>query len=125
MDTAATQTGQMVQKMIDKPTDAWMAALPILFIVGAVLVLVGMYFIVRYVMQANHELTKEIREDARSREDKFFAAMTSHGEKMGDLSSVVSKQTETLVVIKDEVCRVRDEVDDIKSFLNWKEGKAS
>lgn len=39
MDQAAAQTGQVVQKMIDQPTDAWMALLPILFILLLVYVM--------------------------------------------------------------------------------------
>jgi hypothetical protein len=114
MDQVATQTGQVVQKMIEHPTEAWIALLPILFI--------GLLF---YTMYQNGKREQEMRQDSKQREEKFFEVMTNHGDRMGDLSNVVSKQTETLVVIKDEVCRVRDEVDDIKSFLNWKEGKAS
>jgi hypothetical protein len=69
MEQAAASTAQ---KMIDKPIDAWMAALPILFVGGAVLILIGIYLLVRYVMSNNQVLTDRIMEENSKREERYI-----------------------------------------------------
>lgn len=106
-----SNTASTVQKMIDRPTDAWMAALPILFIA----MMLGVLFFC-------YQLWRKSANDSARREEQFFSIMTTHGEKLGDLGQLVSKNTEAIVILTSNSNQLKEDVDDIKDVLGMKKG---
>jgi hypothetical protein len=88
------------QKMIEKPTDAWMAALPILFIAGALLTLIGVYFLARYVMANNQTLTDKIMSENGLREERYIRLIEGP---VKDMTVAVAGMCQDMREIKDDL----------------------
>lgn len=109
MEEAATQTGQVVQKMIDKPTEAWNVMLPILF----VLLAIGIWLFVKKVMDENAK-----------REERYHITMDTtikeHGATIAKSTEILASINNNQVQIKDSLCKIENRVEDIEDHIGLK-----
>lgn len=99
------------QKMIDKPQDAWMATLPILFI----LLVLGVVFFAYKLWQKSSEQS-EVREQRLT--NIIDTTIKEHGQ-------TIAKQTEVLADMSKTLNKVEDRVDDIEEKLGIRGGTPS
>jgi len=96
-------TGQVVQKMIERPTDAWMAALPILFIVMVLGVLFFCY-----------KLWSKSAQDSTVREERLTTLLDTT---LKDHGTTISRQTEALINVNGSLLQLNSSLCNVETRI--------